>query len=365
MLNQKNNLQLKKSNFIRLAYEQAKINLGSTGQNPSVGCVVEKNGSVISSAYTSLNGRPHAEFNALNKNINFKDSNIYISLEPCSHHGKTPPCTDIIIKKKIKRVFFSVFDIDKRSQRKALIKLKKRKIYVKNGIYKKFGKKFYESYFINRKKLFPYIDAKIAISKDYFTKNKKSKWITNNHSRKIAHLIRSNYDCIISSSKSINDDNSELNCRIEGLERKSPIIAIIDRNLRLKKNLKILKNKPKKNIYLFTSTKNKSKEKFFKKKGIKIVRLKNMSCYNDFKKILHMLNNFGISRILLESGLNILNFFLKGKMIQNLYIFKSNIRLKKKGINYAKPNLVKKIKLKNNRLNVYLNGDSLYKIKIK
>ena len=109
MLNQKNNLQLKKSNFIRLAYEQAKINLGSTGQNPSVGCVVEKNGSVISSAYTSLNGRPHAEFNALNKNINFKDSNIYISLEPCSHHGKTPPCTDIIIKKKIKRVFFFCF----------------------------------------------------------------------------------------------------------------------------------------------------------------------------------------------------------------------------------------------------------------
>ena len=85
------------------------------------------------------------------------------------------------------------------------------------------------------------MDAKIAISKDYFTKNKKSKWISNEHSRKIAHLLRSNYDCILSTSKSINDDNSKLNCRIEGLEKKSPSIAIIDRNFKLKNNVKLIK----------------------------------------------------------------------------------------------------------------------------
>tara|TARA_B110001452_G_scaffold245658_1_gene230470 strand:+ start:432 stop:743 length:312 start_codon:yes stop_codon:yes gene_type:complete len=97
----RNNIQL----FTRLAFEQAKINLGSTGKNPSVGAIIEKNGSVISSGYTSINGRPHAEFNALSTNLNLKNTNLYISLEPCTHHGKTPPCTDIIIKKKLKMYF--------------------------------------------------------------------------------------------------------------------------------------------------------------------------------------------------------------------------------------------------------------------
>ena len=95
--------------FIKLAFNQAAKNLGSTGKNPSVGCIVEKNGTVLSSGCTSINGRPHAEYNALNKRINFKNSNIYITLEPCSHYGLTPPCVNKIIKKKIKKVYFSVY----------------------------------------------------------------------------------------------------------------------------------------------------------------------------------------------------------------------------------------------------------------
>ena len=100
----KNKLNSFNPNFLDLAFEQAKINLGSTRTNPSVGCIIEKDGSVISSGRTSLNGRPHAERNALNKKINFKNSNLYTTLEPCSHHGKTLPCTSIIVKKKIKNV---------------------------------------------------------------------------------------------------------------------------------------------------------------------------------------------------------------------------------------------------------------------
>ena len=116
MANQKIN---KHQQNLTLAFELAKINIGSTKENPSVGCVVEKNGSIISSGYTSFNGRPHAEFNALNKKFNFVNSNIYITLEPCSHFGKTPPCTNIIKRKRIKRVYYSIDDFDKRSQNKS------------------------------------------------------------------------------------------------------------------------------------------------------------------------------------------------------------------------------------------------------
>ena len=364
MANLKSNLKSKNSYFLSLAFEQAKVNLGSTATNPSVGCVVEKNGSILSSGRTSIKGRPHAEFNALKKKINFKNSNIYITLEPCSHYGITPPCTNKIIKKRIKKVFFSVFDEDKRSKSLSVNKFKKRKILVKTGIKKKYGLTFYKSYFLKQKDSLPYLDAKIAISKDYFTKSSKSRWITNLHSRKRVHLLRSNYDCILSTSKSINEDNSKLDCRIEGLEKKSPSIAIIDRNFKLKKNISFLKKRDNRKIYLFTSVFNKSKENYLKRKGVRIIRLKQMKTYKDFKKILFKLKNFGFSRIFLESGLNFLNFFLSEKFIQNLYIFKSNKNLNKNGINYASSNMLKKIKFRE-KLKVNLLGDSLYKINLK
>ena len=101
--------------FMKLAFAQANKNLGNTNENPSVGCVITKNNSVISSGCTGLNGRPHAEINAINfSKTSLKNSNLYVTLEPCSHYGKTPPCTKSIIKSKFKKVFFTQLFIFKR-----------------------------------------------------------------------------------------------------------------------------------------------------------------------------------------------------------------------------------------------------------
>ena len=89
--------------FSNLAFNQAEINLGETKDNPSVGCVIVKNNSVISSGVTSINGRPHAEYNALNKKVNVNNSTMYVTLEPCTHYGLTPPCSNLIKKKKLKK----------------------------------------------------------------------------------------------------------------------------------------------------------------------------------------------------------------------------------------------------------------------
>ena len=145
-------------NFLKLAFNLAKINLGKTGLNPSVGCVVVKNNSVISTGYTSINGRPHAEFNALKYKKNFKNSDLYVTMEPCTHYGLTPPCTNIISKKKIKRVFFSFYDKDLRTAKKIKSKLDNKKIKV----YRKFNnnfRSFYKSYFQTKKSKVPFIDA--------------------------------------------------------------------------------------------------------------------------------------------------------------------------------------------------------------
>ena len=197
----KKNKNLELDNFfLDLAFEKAKINLGKTQLNPSVGCVVVKDNTVISSGCTSVGGRPHAEYNALKLKRNYKNSDLYVTMEPCTHYGLTPPCTNLIIKKGIKRVVYSFKDTDERTANKCEKVLNKKKIIVQR-MYTDNFKNFYQSYFLNKKDLIPFIDAKIAISRDYFTKDKKTKWITNFNSRKIVHLLRSQYDCIISTSK--------------------------------------------------------------------------------------------------------------------------------------------------------------------
>ena len=350
--------------LISLAFDQAKINQGTTSTNPSVGCVVEKNGTVISSGNTSPGGRPHAEFNALSKNINFNNSNIYITMEPCSHFGKTPPCIDLIKKKKIKKVFFSVYDVDNRSRKKSIEIFKKFKISYKSKCLNNYGIKFYQSYFLSHSNGLPLIDAKIAISKDFYTKRIKSRWITNKKSRNISHLLRSMYDCIISTSKSINDDNSLLNCRINGLEKKSPDLIIIDRKLSIKKNLDIFNKEINRKIVIFTTNNNQKKISFLKRKNIKVYILKSLNNYNDYNTFFLMLKKLKYNRLFIETGLTFLNFLIKNSFINYIFLFKSNIELKKNGLNNSNNNLIKKIKLKN-KIKVYLQEDILYKERLK
>ena len=112
--------------FMNLALKQAMINLGNTKENPSVGCVITKNNHVISVGHTGINGRPHAESNAINNcNERLFNSRLYVTLEPCSHFGKTPPCINKIINKNITKVYFSINDPDIRSFNKSSKKLNK------------------------------------------------------------------------------------------------------------------------------------------------------------------------------------------------------------------------------------------------
>ena len=356
-------MKINHNNFLKLAFENAKVNLGKTRTNPSVGCVVVKNNSVISSGVTSILGRPHAEVNALKVNKNLKDSDIYLTMEPCTHYGVTPPCTKLIIKKKIKRVFFSFYDLDYRTARLSKKKLNEKNIKVIKKKIKKFDS-FYQSYFTNKKKLEPLIDAKIAVSKDYYTIKQKSKWVTNVYSRKRVHFIRSEYDGIISTSKSINSDNALLNCRLRGFENKNPDLFIIDLNFKIKKNLKIFKTDVNRKIFLITSKKNKLKENFLKKLGIELIFIEKLDSKDNFKKLFKIIKELGYNRLLVESGLVFLNSLLKHKLIFNIFVFKSSVSLLKNGSNNTTNSYIKKLNL-NHRVKVNLHGDNLYKVKIR
>ena len=347
------------NHFLDLAFYLAEKNIGHTGKNPSVGCVVVKNGSVISSGVTSKKGRPHSEFNALNNLKNCTGASLYTTLEPCTHIGKTPPCVDIIIKKKIKNVFYAFEDPDIRTFKKAKNILKINGINSKLIKSKKFNN-FYKSYFYNKKTLKPYVTGKIAISKDYQTINKKKRWITNNTSRKITHLFRNNYDCIMSTSKSINYDNALLNCRIDGLNNNKPDLFIIDLNLRIKENLSLNNLLKKRKTYLITLKKNFKKIFKYKKLGYKFILINSLESKQDFSKLFKRIYKIGYTRLLVESGLTFLNCLIKNKMMNELYIFRSNNILGKNGknndtIEYLKKNFLSK------EVTLNLNGDKLFK----
>ncbi len=130
--------------FMSIAMNLAKERIGLTGLNPSVGCVIVKNNEILSFGQTGFGGRPHAETIAIKKckKNDLRGSSIYVTMEPCTHYGKTPPCTNQIVESKIKRVIYSSNDIDKRTSKKAYSLLRSKKINVSKGLLKHESKKF-------------------------------------------------------------------------------------------------------------------------------------------------------------------------------------------------------------------------------
>ncbi len=347
---------------MKIAIDLASERVGLTGANPSVGCLIVKKNKIISIGQTSFNGRPHAEYNAIKKNkINLKGCEIYISLEPCSHYGVTPPCTNEIIKSKIKKVYYAIDDTDIRTSNKAISILKKKKITVKKNILVNEARKIYKSYFFNKKSKYPYTTGKIACSSDFLISSIK-KNITNYCSRQFSHLLRYKNQGILISSKTINLDNSQLTCRIRGLENFSPKRFILDRNLNIKINSYVVKSAKKINTYIFYNKKNFNKQKNLKKFGVKLLKCKlNSDNKIDLKHVLIQIKKLGINYLLVEGGNKLTESFIVNNLFNEFYLFKSNVALGKKGKNNISKIISKigHIFLNKKKVNTYLDKDEL------
>ena len=353
---------------MKLALMQAQKNLGNTKSNPAVGCVIVKDNSVISAGATGMNGRPHAEQNAIAYSKNsIKNSDLYVTLEPCSHYGQTPPCVKTIIRHKIKRVFFSQKDPDLRSYDKSTKLLRRKKIRVQNRILEYDIKDFYKSYFKYKKKLLPFVTAKMAISKDFFTANIKKKWITNKYSRGRVHLMRSNHDCILTSVNTVVIDNPKLTCRIPGLENNSPTRIILDKNLRIPIKSNIVRSANKHRTIIFFNRIKQKKIKILKRLKIKLIKISLSENQNfDLENILVKIRSLGFSRIFIESGLNLITNFLNKGLVDDFQLFISSKKLGKNGKNNFKKNMklfLKKRKFVNNKINLF--GDKLISYSVK
>ena len=357
MSTKKDNFTLKDKFYMEIALDLARSRHGITGSNPSVGCVIVKNNKIISIGQTSFNGRPHAEFNAIKNSFeNLKGSRMYITLEPCCHHGLTPPCTDFIIKSKISEVIYAVTDIDKRVRNKSSKILKSKKIIVKKGLLKNRIENFYLPYFYNKKKKLPYVTGKIAISKNNIIYSRSQKKITNIYSDRFTHLLRYQNDALLITYKTLNKDNPKLNCRIKGFENFSPKRIILDNELNSNINSYIIKSSNNKNTLIFYNKANKSKISKFKRKGILLIKSKiDRNNRFDINVILKKLYNLGCRNLLIEGGDELTNFLIYNKTFNKFYLYKSPKNLSKRleFIKFSSQNLLnqkyrKKINLKLN-----------------
>ena len=316
--------------FIKEAHNIAEKNFGTTFPNPVVGCVIAKNRKLISKGVTSKSGRPHAEEIAIKKaGKKAKGATMYVTLEPCFHNSPEGSCTDQILRSGIKEIFVSINDPDPRTNNKSINKLKLNKIKVHKGISKNrtytLNKFFFES--LKNKK--PYTKVKMAISNDekIAWSNYKSKWISNVRSRDYAHKIRLNSQAILTTSKTIIKDNPRFTIRQKGKIIKHIPIVIIDNNLKISLNSKILKDIHKKRIIIFTSSNN-SKFKKLKQIGCEVILLKKTKDKSlSLKNIFDIIFILKFSDLLVEAGGIFLSNLLKNNLVQELHIFKADFNI--------------------------------------
>ena len=304
--------------YFELATSLSKINIFKTKENPSVGCVVtDINNNFLSSGFTSLNGRPHAEYNALKKLNKKNKKKLFVTLEPCNYHGKSPPCTKEIVSKNIKEIYIGDIDPNPMINGKALNLLKKKNIDVK---FKKLRSNIYENYKFSILNNLPFVTSKLAITKNFSTCVNGKKYFTNKKSLQFAHFLRYINDSILIGSKTLRKDSPKLNCRIEGLKQFSPRIFIINRNLNFKK--KDLITYPV-NTTIFHNSNCLNKINKYKKYFILKKILTNNNIMSPHQ-ILKEIYNYNCRKLLIEGGFNTLNLFSKYNLINKSYVIRTN-----------------------------------------
>ncbi len=304
--------------FLDFALKLAKRGAGNVVPNPQVGAVIVKNGTIIGLGYHKKFGFPHAEREALAAVTESpKGATLYVNLEPCSHIGKTPPCTDAVIKAGIKKVVFCTLDPNPLVQGKGKEKLEQNGINTSVGLLEEKAKTLNEAFFTFHEKKRPFIGIKFAASLDgkIATKTHDSKWITNEQARRAARKLRNEYQAILVGIGTVLKDDPHLGVRVKG--RRDPIRIILDSTFKIPLSSQVLRDT---NVVLVTTQKaDREKKKQLEEKGIQIISFDGDTIF--LKDLLKELYKRNIISILVEGGSQVLGSFVDEKLVDKVYTF--------------------------------------------
>lgn len=304
------------------AIELAKRARGFTSPNPMVGAVIVKDGRVIGEGYHERCGELHAERNALaSLTESAEGATIYVTLEPCCHYGKTPPCTEAIIEHKLAKVVIGSRDPNPLVSGKGAAILRKAGIEVVEDFMREECDAINPIFFhyITTKR--PYVAMKYAMTMDgkIATRTGASKWITGEAARNHVQTLRHAYKGIMVGIGTVLADNPMLNCRMQG--GIDPVRIVCDTHLRIPMDCQIVQTADTIETILATSTNEKEKIDQLIKKGVQILQIPEKDGCIDLNLLMQTLGEKGIDSILLEGGGRLNDSFLREKLIQKAYVY--------------------------------------------
>lgn len=309
--------------YMRLAMQLAGNAIGRTSPNPLVGAVIVKDNRVVGCGWHRKAGTPHAEVHALNQAGELaQGADVYVTLEPCAHYGKTPPCAKALVEAKVKNVYGGLLDVNPKVAGKGFKILEDAGIHVEYGFLQDELRKQNEVFFkwIEHKKPFVVLKAAMTLDGKIATATGQSKWITNETSRAYGYKLRDIYDGIMVGINTVIEDNPMLTARVDG--GKNPIRIVVDSSLRIDINANVVQDKSAKTIVATTDKADKDKILKLQAQDVDVIVVdKDKNDKVDIEKLLDILGQQNICSILVEGGATLSGSFVAKKLVDKVYFF--------------------------------------------
>lgn len=313
--------------FMTLALALGRRGLGNTWPNPAVGAVVVKDGVILGRGWTQPGGRPHAETQALKQaGRNARGATLYVTLEPCSHHGKTPPCTDAIIRAGIARVVSAIDDPNPEVAGQGLARLRERNIAVETGIGADAARRAHVGHVTRMTKGRPHVMLKLAMSSDgkIGAAGRQPVAITGAPARDRVFQMRAMSDAILVGMGTVLADDPALTCRLPGMMDRSPVRVLLDARLRVPISSGVVGTAHDAPTWIFGDNKASAMgEEVLKAKGVEVFRVESTNGRLDLGAVLKTLAERGITRLMVEGGSTVAASFARADLVDEAALFRA------------------------------------------
>jgi diaminohydroxyphosphoribosylaminopyrimidine deaminase/5-amino-6-(5-phosphoribosylamino)uracil reductase len=322
--------------FMALAFTLGRRGLGNTWPNPAVGAVIVKDGVIVGRGWTQPGGRPHAEVEALRRaKKDAQGATMYVTLEPCSHQGKSPPCADAIARAGIARVVSALEDPNPEVAGKGHEKLRAKKITVEVGLGADEAGRVHAGHIARMTRQRPHVLLKLAVSADGKAglAGRKPAAISGDAARARVFQMRAQSDAILSGIGTVLSDNPHLTCRLPGMEERSPVRIVLDSQLRLPLNVAVVATVRETPTWVFTSSKASAVAgEILQQRGCKVFHVDADNGKLSLDQVLKTLAAEGVCRLMVEGGPTVAAALVEGDLVDEAVLVRSDKPIGEDGI---------------------------------
>ena len=310
--------------FMRLALEEARKGVGRTSPNPAVGAVLVRGGRIVARGYHKKAGTAHAEVVAIEAaGTKARGADLYTTLEPCDHYGRTPPCSKAILDAGIRRVICASADPNPLVNGKGVARLRRAGVEVLTGVLREEADRLNRPFFKQVRQGLPFVTLKAAITLDgkIATATGDSRWVTGEKARERVHRLRDQVDAVVVGANTVRLDDPQLTTRLPEGSGHNAVRVVVDSHLRLSPNRKVFDTKDARTILATLEPADGRKARRFAAKGVEVWKVKARGGKVDLKDLLQRLVKAGLSHVLVEGGAELYASMLRQKLADELWVF--------------------------------------------